>query len=86
MTTFDPITVDYAIEQCTDLDKLRYLARSYRKVMIQQHEFAGHLFEIDTCEPCTEAFVHSDPDLACDEYKAWQQAYEEALRADRILS
>lgn len=82
---FDPITVDYAIEQCTDLAVLRDLARQYRKAMIGEHEKATHFLDIDDCPPCAEAREHGEPSYACDDYKRWQKAYEDALHADSII-
>jgi hypothetical protein len=82
---FDPITVDYAIEQCTDLALLRDLARQYRKAMLDQHAMVEHALGIDDCKPCTEAVEHGDPSYACAAYTAWQKSFMDALRADRAI-
>lgn len=86
MNPFNPITVDYAVEECTDLAKLRHLARLYRAAMIGEHAKASHFLDIDDCPPCLIARDQGEPSYACDDYKRWQNAYEEALRADRILT
>lgn len=88
MTTnpFNPITVDWAIEECTDLEKLRHLARLYRKVMISEHEQGAHLLDIADCGPCMRAVEESEPSYACDDFRRRQKAYTDALRADSILS
>ncbi len=82
---FDPITVDYAIEQCTDLGVLRNLARQYRQAMLDQHALVGHVLIVDDCKPCLEAIEHGEPSYACDEYRAWQKSFTDALRADSVI-
>lgn len=82
---FDPITVDYAIEECTDLAKLRQLARQYRKAMLSEHEQGAHFVARD-CKKCRKALKWGEPSYACDAYKVRQAAYMAALRADAILA
>jgi hypothetical protein len=81
---FGPITVDYAIEECTDLAKLRHLARLYRAAMLSEHEQGAHFLARD-CVKCRKAFKHGEPAYACGAYKARQDAFMAALRADVIL-
>jgi hypothetical protein len=83
---FDPITVDYAIEQCTDLAVLRVLARQYRAAMLSEHEQGAHFLNIDDCKPCSDAMEEGEPTLACAEYGRRQHQFMEALGADRVLS
>lgn len=83
---FDPITVDYAIEECTDLAKLRQLARQYRKAMLSEHEQGAHFLALRECKKCRKAMEHGEPSYACKAYKRRQAAYMAALRADAILT
>lgn len=80
--TFSPISADYAIEQITDVARLRDLARLYRSAMIYQHAQGEHLLGIGDCAPCLKAADEGDPFYACDHYKRWQKAYEDALAAN----
>jgi hypothetical protein len=84
---FDPITVDYAIEQCTDLAVLRDLARQYRAALLTEHDQALHLLEIEDCWKCLKVkHGEADPLDACDDYKRRQKAFTDALNADHILT
>lgn len=77
---YNPITVDYALDQITDPDRLRELVRQFRKAMVGQHEFVDHLIE-DRCEGCARATQYLDPDYACADYRRWQAMYSAALNA-----
>ncbi len=72
-------TVDYALDQITDPNRLRELARQWRDAMLGQHELAQHFLEIADCPQCSRAAHHLDPAYACDRYKTWQAQYTAAL-------
>ncbi len=75
-----PLTVEYAIDKMTDVEKLRGLAIQLWRAMRGQHELVGHLVEPD-CWKCIAAIDECDASLACDQYQAWQQQYSDAIGA-----
>jgi hypothetical protein len=75
-----PLTVEYAIDKMTDVDRLRDLAIQFWRAMRGQHEVFAHFIEGD-CEPCRDAADNCDPDLACVRYQAWQRQYSDAIGA-----
>ncbi len=74
-------TVDHALDQITDPDRLRELARQWRAAMFGQREFARHVLEIADCPQCQAAADACDETLACERYQAWQQQYSDACDA-----
>jgi hypothetical protein len=73
--------VDQALEQITDPDRLRALARQWRAAMLGQHELVGHVLEIADCPQCQDAADAYDDTRACEQYRAWQAQYTAALSA-----
>ena len=62
-----------------EIDRLNAVAWKLRAVMIQQHEAGSHFLWIDDCQACVKARDECDGDFSCDQQKAWQKEYEEAL-------
>lgn len=62
-----------------EIDRLTAVAWKLRTVMIQQHEAGSHFLWIDDCPACVKARDECDGDFSCDQQKAWQKGYEEAL-------
>ena len=75
-----PLTYAYAVDQITDVQRLRDLVIQYREAMHGQHAFAGHIIDGD-CAGCERALIESDSDFACDRYSRWHNQYTAALRA-----
>ncbi len=77
-----PSFTDQAIDLIDDTAQLRRLAKQYWSAMLAQHKQGEHLLNIDECGDCLNARDECNGDLACDDYRRWQQQYEDALRAD----
>lgn len=80
---YPPFTVNYAIDQIDDPDRLRELARQLWSAMVGQHALAAHLLGVDVgdCAPCADAKTQADPAFACDQYWRWQAEYQAAVNA-----
>ena len=66
----DPITKSYAIDQITDIEKLRAVAHRMWEAFSASHWQTAHAIA-DACEACATA---SDADESCPEWQAKQKA------------
>src|SRR6266540_2903478 len=48
-----PISIEHALDQITDPDRLRALAMQFRDAMFGQHEMATHMLQIADCQQCS---------------------------------
>lgn len=80
----NPITQQYAIDQLTDVERLRSVAHTLYEAFRASREQGEHLVEVTTqrlkCWPCEEAAELSDSSYACEKYRAWQKVIDRGLR------
>ena len=71
----DPITKSYAIDQITDIEHLRAVARRMWEAFFACHAQYAHVLGAITqgdCETCRVAFLNCDTE-PCDQYREWQK-------------
>lgn len=62
-----------------EVERLRAVAWQIRDAMVGEHSRVSHFLDIENCKPCVEARDECDGSYSCDEAKAWQAAYSDAL-------
>lgn len=72
-------TKRYAIDQITDIERLREVAHVLQEAFSAQREQMNHLLAVhvtadEKCLPCDAAMYECDGELACDKYQEWQRA------------
>jgi hypothetical protein len=72
----DPITKSYAIDQITDIEKLRAVAHRMWEAFSASHQQTAHVFgvlwDMDACEQCAGR-IDGAGDEACEDWREWQR-------------
>lgn len=70
-----PLTKSYAIDQITDIERLRAVAHRMWEAFYAAHSQAAHsigvLMDYESCTQCM-AHIGGDSDLGCERYQEWQ--------------
>lgn len=71
----DPITKSYAIDQITDIERLRKVTHRMWEAFLAAHSQAAHIIAatiLDECDRCLVSLTEAGAE-PCEEWHAWQR-------------